>query len=94
MISSITTPVTGAPISHWMKQQVLDCLELIDPAHTSDLAISSYGKLNVYEDGTSEFLWKGKRMILFLNKGIRNGAIELEAIHKYEGMERSVRFDE
>lgn len=93
MISSLTTPVTGAPIQRFMREQILDCLEIIDPKHTSDLAIASYGKLNVYPDGTSEFLWKGLRAILFINKGIQGGSIELEAIHKYEGGDRIVRFE-
>lgn len=95
MISSLTTRVTGAPIQHWMKEQVLDALDILDPKHNSDLAISTYGKLNVYEDGTSEFLWKGLRAILFINKGIDpSGNLILEAIHKYEGIDRRVNFGE
>jgi len=93
MISSLATPVTGAPVAHFLQQQMLDALEILDPKHANLIALQTYGELKVHNDGTSEFFWKGKRAILFYNQGIdSSGKLVLEAIHKYEGIERKASF--
>ena len=50
--------------NHFMNQQIYDCVEVVEDKPQSDLAISTYGEIKQYQDGTREFYWKEKLMLV------------------------------
>jgi hypothetical protein len=83
---------TNNALTYFMNEQIRNATEILEDRIVSDIEISAYGKIQLYQDGTRVFLWKGKPTILFTFFTTSAG-LEIEAQHKYDD-ERLVKFSE
>jgi len=70
-------------ITHFLNEQIRDAVEAIEGEQLTDIVISASGHINHYQDGTREFLWKHKPVLVVRTRRTKDGDLEVYAEHNY-----------
>jgi hypothetical protein len=75
---------TNDAITHFLNEQIRDAVEAIEGEVIDDLTISANGRINMYQDGTREFIWKDKAVLVVqARQKPDSGDVEVFAMHNY-----------
>jgi hypothetical protein len=70
-------------ITHFLNEQIRDAVEAIEGEILTDVIISSFGRINHYQDGTREFIWKDVPVLVVRYRMNIHKELEVYAQHNY-----------